>query len=408
MFELFVSLRYLLAKRQEKFISVISLLAVSGVTLSVATLIVVLSVMSGFEKDLKEKILGTYSHLTISSDSFVADVPSLSKEIQKEKEVVAVTPYIYGQIMLRVKKKVYGALIRGIDPKTEIEATQLGDNLIAGSLNLEDQGVVIGEEFAHAFSLNVGDTLSMIAPATGLPSLGLTPPVFTFDIVGIFNSGMYEYDSRLVYVSLESAQLLFGLGENVHGVNVKIADPMQAQTLKRRLSENLVPPLNVKTWMDLNRNLFAALRTEKNVMFILLVMAIAVAAMNIASTLIMMVMEKTKDIGILKSLGASFRIILNIFLLQGLIVGVLGTVLGLGLGLTIVKNLDSIQNLITHLTGFEVFPSDIYYLDKIPSLIHFPDIMMICLASVGISVLASIYPALRAAGLKPIDALRYE
>jgi len=408
MFELFVSLRYLLAKRREKFISVISLLAVAGVTISVATLIVVISVMSGFEKDLKEKILGTYAHLTVTHDGPVADYPQLMDQIKKDKRVVAVTPYIYGQIMIRMKGKVYGAIVRGIDPQTEVETTELQENLILGNLDVLEDGVVIGEELAHTFNLNLGDPISMIAPATGMPSMGTAPPVLTFEVVGIFNSGMYEYDSRLVYVSLESAQLLFGLGKSVHGVNVKIEDPIKARMVQKRLTEQIEPPLSVKTWMDLNRNLFAALKTEKNVMFILLVMAIAVAAMNIVSTLIMMVLEKTKDIGILKALGAHFRIILNIFLLQGFIVGVLGTSLGLGLGLLVVKNLESIQDFVSYLTGFEVFPSEIYYLDKIPSVVNLTDIATICLSAVLISIVASIYPAWRAASLNAVEALRYE
>lgn len=408
MFEFFVSLRYLLAKRREKFISVISLLSIGGVTLSVATLIVVISVMSGFEKDLKEKILGTYAHITVSNDALMEDYPAVMEKVKEDKDVVAATPYIYGQIMLRLKGKVYGAIVRGIDTKTEVETTQLGKNLIAGTLEMGDDGVVIGEEFANNFGVGLGDSVSMIAPATGLSTLGTTPPVLTFEVKGIFNSGMYEYDSRLVYVSLESAQLLFGLGTSVHGVNVKTADPVLAHVIKKRLIAQFLPPVTIKTWMDLNRNLFGALKTEKNVMFILLVMAIAVAAMNIASTLIMMVMEKTKDIGILKALGASSGVILNIFLLQGLIVGILGTCFGLGVGLSIVKNLEPLQDLIGRLTGFEVFPSDIYYLDKIPSVIDFSDISTICLAAVLISVLASIYPAFRGAGLKTVDALRYE
>lgn len=408
MFELFVSLRYLLAKRQEKFISVISLLAVGGVTLSVATLIVVISVMSGFERDLKEKILGTYAHLTVSNDSLMEDSPAITAEITKQPEVVAVTPYIYGQIMLRMKGKVYGAVVRGVDPTTEVQTTNLDDYIVQGDLSKLEDGVLIGEELATTFGLSVGDSISMIAPAAGMGSMGLTPPVLSFDVIGIFNSGMYEYDSRLVYVSLESAQLLFGLGESVHGVNVKIKDPIYAHQTKRKLMSRLLPPNEVKTWMDLNRNLFGALKTEKNVMFILLVMAIAVAAMNIASTLIMMVMEKTKDIGVLKSIGAHSNVVLKIFLIQGLIVGVLGTLIGLSLGLTVVLNIDSIQNLVSVLTGFEVFPSDIYYLDKIPADVNPKDIMMICLSALVISVIASLYPAFRASRLNAVEALRYE
>jgi lipoprotein-releasing system permease protein len=227
-------------------------------------------------------------------------------------------------------------------------------------------------------------------------------------VVGIFNSGMYEYDSRLVYVSLESAQLLFGLGKAVHGINVKIKDPVLAYQTKKKLLSRLSSPNEVATWMDQNRNLFGALKTEKNVMFILLVMAIAVAAMNIASTLIMMVMEKTKDIGILKSIGAHAGIVLKIFLFQGLIVGGVGTLLGLSLGLSIVFNIDSIQAFVSAVTGFEVFPSDIYYLDKIPADVNPHDIFMICLAALVISVLASLYPAFRASRFNAVEALRYE
>ena len=408
MFELWVSLRYLLAKRQEKFISVISLLAVGGVTLSVATLIVVISVMSGFERDLKEKILGTYAHLTVSDETLMEDYSAITEEVRKEPEVVAITPYIYGQIMLRVKGKVYGAVVRGIDPKTEVQTTQLKGYLVAGDLNQLGDGVVIGEELAKTFGISIGDSVSMIAPAAGMASMGLTPPVLSFEVMGIFNSGMYEYDSRLVYVSLESAQLLFGLGKAVHGINVKIKDAVHAHQTKMKLLSRLSPPNEVATWMDQNRNLFGALKTEKNVMFILLVMAIAVAAMNIASTLIMMVMEKTKDIGILKSIGAHAGVVLKIFLFQGLIVGMVGTLFGLSLGLAIVLNIDSIQDFVSAVTGFEVFPSDIYYLDKIPADLNPHDIFMICLSALVISVLASLYPAFRASRFNAVEALRYE
>ncbi len=403
-----MSLRYLLAKQQEKFISVISLLAVGGVALSVATLIVVISVMSGFERDLKEKILGTYAHLTVSNDFLMDDYPEMMLEVRKDPEVLAVTPYIYGQIMLRMRGKVYGAVVRGIDPKTEIETTQIKKHMLQGDLEQLKDGVIIGQELATLFNLEMGDSISMIAPAAGTASMGLTPPVLSFEVKGIFHSGMYEYDSRLVYVSLESAQLLFGLGESVHGVNIKIEDPLYAFKTKKKIASRIDPPNVVKTWMDLNRNIFAALKTEKNVMFILLVMAIAVAAMNIVSTLIMMVMQKTKDIGILKSLGVDSGIVLKIFLYQGLIVGILGTLLGLFIGLTIVLNIDSLQDLISRLTGFEVFPSDIYYLDQIPADVNFRDIFTICLSALGISVLASVYPAFRASRLNAVEALRYE
>lgn len=409
-FEFFISLRYLLAKRREKFISIVALLAVGGVMLSVATLIVVISVMSGFEEDLKDKILGTYAHLTVSTESVTSHYPKVLAQVEKDKEVLAATPYVFGQVMLRLKGKVYGALVRGIDPAREVKVTNLGKYLVSGKLDFgeDDDGILVGEELAQNFTLKIGDSLSIISPATGLPGPGAAPSVLTFNVAGIFNSGMYEYDSRLVYVSLKSAQILFGLGENVHGVNVKIKDPVHAFPVKQRLEKQLQSPLAVSTWMELNKNLFSALKTEKNVMFILLVMAIAVAAMNIASTLIMMVMEKTKDIGVLKALGASYRVILKIFLLEGTLVGLTGTALGLGLGLLVIDNLQGIQAVISRLTGFEVFPSDIYYLDKIPSVVEWGDITWICASALVVSVVAAVYPAWRAAGLNAVEALRYE
>lgn len=410
MFELFVSLRYLLAKRREKFISVIAVLAVGGVTLSVATLIVVISVMTGFEEDLKDKILGTYAHLSVSTDTVLAHYPDVVRQVEKDPDVVASTPYIYGQVMLRLKGKVYGAVARGILPESEVKATNLGKYMVQGSLDFgeDSDGIVIGEEFAKNFGVKLGDNLSIISPASGLPSAGAAPSVLSFHVTGIFNSGMYEYDTHLVYVSLESAQILFGLGEDVHGINLKIKDPVHAYAVKERLEKSLAAPLKSETWMELNRNLFSALKTEKNVMFILLVMAIAVAAMNIASTLIMMVMEKTKDIGILKALGANNRIILRIFLAVGFLVGTVGTAFGLALGLLIIGNLQKIQAFVSRLTGFEVFPSDIYYLDQIPSVVEWQDVTSICLAAMIVSIVAAIYPAWRAAGLNAVEALRYE
>lgn len=406
--ELKVGLKYLFAKRREKFISIISFLSIGGVAISVMTLVVVSSVMSGFDRDLKKKILGTHAHFNITSNTIIEDIPEVTKEVKRCEEVLASSPFIFGQVMLEVRKKVYGVLLRGIDVEREVKVSEVGNYLSQGRLPSADNEIVIGRELAKNLRLRINDTVKILSSAPETAALGLSPSLFKFKVVGIFNSGMYQYDASLVYTTLEPAQMIFGLGEGVHGVGLKIKDIDKTIEVKENLIKIFRYPYKVKSWIDMNRNLFAALKTEKNVMFILLFLAILVSATNIISTLVMIVMEKTKDIGVLRSLGAGSKSILQIFIYKGFIIGILGTFLGLLSGLLFVYWLEPVRQVIAMLTGFEVFPKEIYYFDKIPTYLTLRDTMIIAVGAILISTLAALYPAYKAAKLNPVEALRYE
>lgn len=407
-FELFISFRYLLAKRKEKFISIITFLSIGGVALSVMTLIIVIAVMTGFEKDMKEKILGASAQVTISADGPVEDPYAIIEMASKRDHVVAATPYVFGQVILRIRNRVIGVVARGIDVEREATVTNIQKKIREGTLALKDNGILVGEELAKRFALTVGDRIRVISPSTAMTPLGPASRIIDCTIEGIFNFGMYDYDANMIYTNLKTAQKLFGLGSDVHGISLKLDKVENAELVKRDLVKVLTPPLYAYSWIDQNKNLFAALKTEKNVMFILLVLAIAVAATNIISTLIMVVMEKTKDIGVLKSIGVNSRRIMGIFLLLGLTIGTIGMILGAIGGSLFVAKIDTIEMLVSKLTGVDVFPREIYYLDKLPATIFPADLVTICLSAVILAILAALYPAWRAARLNTVEALRYE
>ncbi len=407
--EMRLGLRFLIAKRKEKFISIITVLSVGGVALSVMTLIVVLAVMSGFERDLREKILGTNAHLFVTATGPLAEPYELMEKIQKVKHVQASTPFIFGQVMLRVKDRVVGVVLRGIDPEREGRVTRVQKHIVQGDLAFGDNGIVMGQELAKRYGLFLGDTLTILSPTAVMTPLGPASRMIRCKVTGIFHSGMYEYDANMVYVSLKLGQQVFGLGDDVHGVSIRLDNVQHTPAAKIGVMNALPDPfMSVSSWVEQNKNLFSAIKTEKNVMFILLVLAIAVAATNIMSTLIMMVMEKTKDIGILKAVGMSSRRVLRIFLWEGLLVGVTGSLLGMAAGLWFVARIDRIEDLVSRWTGFDVFPRDIYYLDKLPAVIFPQDVLAIVVSAIGITLLGAIYPAIKAAAMNPVEALRYE
>ena len=414
--EMGLGLRFLLAKRKEKFISIITVLAVGGVALSVMTLIVVLAVMSGFERDLRDKILGTNAHIFVTGNTVMDKPYELMDKIGSAKHVKAATPYIFGQIIIRIRDRVVGVALRGINPKLESQVTNIERQLVGGDLTFKsdgiamtsENGIVIGQELSKRFGLFLGDTLTIMAPTAVMTPLGPASRMVRCKVTGIFHSGMFEYDANLVYVSLKLGQQIFGLGDGVHGISVRLDDVQNTPPAKDSILSVLGGQWTVSSWVEQNKNLFSAIKTEKNVMFILLVLAIAVAATNILSTLIMMVMEKTKDIGILKSVGMSSIRVLKIFLWEGLLVGMAGSFLGLLGGLWFVAKIDTIENLVSRWTGFDVFPRDIYYLDKLPAVIYPLDIVGIVGSAILIALLGAVYPAIKAACLNPVEALRYE
>lgn len=391
-YELWISLKYLLAKRKEKFISIISLISVLGVAVGVMALIVVLAVMSGFDNDLRDKIVGTNSHIIIEREGGIEDFNEVIEKVNMISYVMASSPFLNGQALIRKGDEVVGVILRGIDPVNESNVTNLKRYLIEGDLNISENEVIIGKELATKLALKLKDNLSLISPVNTFPQ--------DFRVAGIFNSGMYEYDLNLTFTELKTAQRFYGVEGLVGGIGVRIDNVLKAEQIKRKIQKELGITYWVRTWMDINKNLFEALKLEKTTMFIILTLIIIVACFNIIGTLIMVVMEKTKDIGILKSIGASNENIRKIFMLNGLIVGVLGTFLGAcgGIGLSILLKRYPIIKL----------PQDIYYIDRLPVDIQFADCFAVILAAIIISLLATLYPANQAARLDPVEALRYE
>ena len=420
-FELFVSLRHLKAKRTQKFISLNTWISIGGVALGVMALIVVIAVMSGFGKDLRDKILGTNSHIVVTNitRSGMDDYESVLKKVMQAEGVKAAAPFILNQVMLTSGGNSSGIVVRGIDPDREAMVSDLEKNLIQGDLAMLKRSekpskgprgakIILGKELAQKLGVQMNDAVSMISPASRLTPMGLVPKIKLFKVVGFFESGMFEYDSSLAFISVESAQKFFSMKGTVSGVEIRVDDIDRADKIAESLQESLGFPYYARDWMRMNKNLFSALRLEKIVMFIILILIILVAAFNIVSTLFMVVMEKTKEIAILKSMGASRTSIMKIFSLQGLIIGVTGTFIGCVGGFSIVPNLNEIVGFIESIFGITAFPSDVYYLDKLPSEIQYLDSFLIIIFSILICFLASLYPAWRASRMNPVDGLRYE
>ena len=408
-YELFISLRYLKAKRKQIFISLITVLSMAGVGLGVMALIVVLSVMSGFEEDLKTKILGTNAHLVIfQHGSPMRDYGEVSRRVEGLKGVVATTPFIFSQAMLTSETNVLGVVLRGIDPNTAGRVINIEKTFKKGSMDglkreegsSEPPGILVGKELAQTLGIMLGDTVVVVSPLGSLAPMGTGPPMKKFRVSGIFDSGMYEYDTTLAYISLKSAQKFLSMDDSVSGVEVKVQDIYGVKKVAQEIQKALGFPFWTKDWMQMNKSLFAALKLERTVMFIILVLIVLVAAFGIVSTLIMVVMEKTKDIAILKSMGAAGKSIRRIFIFEGLIIGVVGTALGLIGGYVICMLLAKYQ--------FISLPSDIYYISRLPVKMNGIDFFLVALAAIGISFLATLYPSWQASRLDPAEAIRYE
>ena len=420
-YELFISLRHLKAKRSQKFISLNTWISVGGVALGVMALIVVIAVMSGFSKDLRDKILGTNSHVVVTNitRTGMEDYEAIIEKVKKAKGVNAAAPFILNQVMLTHGGNAMGVVVRGLDPELEAGVSDLKKNLVQGSLEMlggpakstgkpRRAGIILGKELARRLGVQRDDVVSMVAPASRVTPMGLIPKIKLFKVVGFFESGMFEYDSNLAFISIYSAQKFFSMKGKVSGIEIRVEDIEQADQVAAEIQQSLGFPYYARDWMQMNKNLFSALRLEKIVMFIILILIILVAAFNIVSTLFMVVMEKNKEIAILKSMGASRSSIMKIFSYQGLIIGIVGTAVGCVGGFTVVPNLNEIVGFIEDLFGITAFPSDVYYLDKIPSDIQYFDSFLIVVFSIVICFLASLYPAWRASRLDPVEGLRYE
>jgi len=414
-YEWFIGLRYLKAKRKQTFISIITVISIVGFWLGVMAMIVVLSVMSGFEKTIKEKILGTQAHLVVlkAGQEGMDRYEEVLKQVEEVKGVISAAPFIFNQVMLSSESNVTGGVVKGIDPDRVGKVTELAHNMKAGRLqdlkgDGDSPGIVLGVELAKHLGVSVNDAIQVISPLGTITPMGMMPKMKRFRVVGIFYSGMYEYDNTMAYLSIEAAQKFFGMGARVTGLEIKTNDIYRVKEIGRAIQKKLGFPFWTKDWMDMNRNLFSALKMERIMMFIILVLIVLVAAFNIISTLIMVVMEKYKDIAILKSMGAPSRGILKIFVIEGLVVGVVGTILGTISGLVVALNLSEIQGLLESLLGFKIMASDVYYIDKLPSQVNPTDVGLIIGTAILISLLATLYPSWRASKLDPAEALRYE
>jgi lipoprotein-releasing system permease protein len=407
-YELFISLRYLKAKRKQTFISVISFISISGVAIGVMALIIVLGVMTGFSDDLRNKILGTKSHLVISQyGAGITNYREIMKEIEGIEGVISSTPAIYSQAMLSSASNALGVVLKGIEVTSAPQVTNLASTIREGKLTDLKQssssglpGIFLGKELAMILGVFCNDEIKVISPFGTMTPGGMVPRSKKFEVVGIFDSGMYEYDSTLAYISLANAQHFLNKPDAATGIEVKVEKIYQVKQVAKRIEERLGITYQVRDWMKMHKNLYAALKLEKMAMFIILILIILVAAFNIVGTLIMVVNDKHKDIAILKSMGARSLSIMKIFMLEGLIIGLMGTTLGIAGGFL----LATVQNTY-HLIAL---PPDVYYISHLLIKITPRDLILVIVSAISISLFATIYPSWQASKLDPAEALRYE
>lgn len=411
-FELLIGLRYIRAKQKNSFVSFISLVSIIGIALGVAALIVVLSVMNGFQREIRNKIIGVTSHmqLTSASGSFT-NWRALGTEAMKNKEVLAFAPYIDGQGLISFDGSVSGVLIRGVDPHYEPKVDDVTQAVTSGtfsSLNESGFNIVIGKDLARMLGAGLGDKLTIITPDGQITPAGMIPRLKQFTITGIFNTHMQEYDSSLVFIGLNQAQILFKVPDSVSGLRLKVDDVMRTQTIKNQLYAALPSDVLIQDWIDQHQNYFAAVAMEKKMMFIILSLIIAVAAFNLVSTLVMTVNDKKADIAILRTMGATQNNIMKIFMLQGGVSGIIGTVCGTILGVILAYFVGDIVHGIEILTHTRLISGDVYLIDYLPSEVNFGDVFSIFCISIILSIIATIYPSRSAAKINPAEALRYE
>ena len=411
-YELLVGLRYTRAKRRNHFISFISATSMAGIALGVAALIVVLSVMNGFQKVLRERILGVASHLQISGpNNQLADWRAVAKAGAAEPRVVASAPFVNAQGMLAAGQSVRGSLVRGILPELENKVADFGNHMRAGRLeSLKDGefGIVLGADLARNLGANVGEKLALIAPQGMVTPAGVVPRLKQFTVVGIFDSGFIEADAGLALIHLADAQKLYQMGDAVSGVRFKLDDIFAARTVAREMMAKMTADYYALDWTRSHANFFRAVEIEKRVMFVILTLIVAVAAFNVVSTLVMLVTDKQSDIAILRTLGSSPWSIMQVFMVQGLLIGVIGTLAGVVLGVLVGLNVETVVPAIEHALGFKFLSKDVYMIPDLPSDVQPRDVITVGIVSLVLSFIATLYPSWRASKVNPAEALRYE
>jgi len=411
-YELFIGLRYSRAKRRNHFVSFISLISILGMALGITVLISVMSVMNGFQREIRERILGVVSHVQIEgADSRLSDWQKVAEEAEKHPQVLAAAPYISEQALLSYGESVKGTVVRGILPEYENKVVDLGSHMKVGRLsNLHpgEFGIILGVDLARALGVMAGDKLLLIAPQGLVTPAGILPRLKQFTVVGVFDAGHYEYDAGLALIHLEDAQKLYRMDHEVTGVRLRLKDLYKARQVAGDLSHMLTVDASIIDWTRINANFFRAVEIEKRMMFFVVVLIVAVAAFNIVSTLVMAVTDKQTEIAILRTLGAPPSSIMKIFVVQGTLIGVLGTLLGLAGGIALALNIDVVVPFIEHLFGIRFLAKDVYYISELPSEVQFMDVAIIGAVSFALCLIATLYPSWRASRVNPAEALRYE
>ena len=410
-FERMMAFRYLRARRQEGFISVIAAFSLIGIALGVATLIIVMAVMNGFRAELLGRIVGLNGHITIySQDGPFRNFDEVAARVRRVNDVLLASPLVEGQVLASANNVAGGALVRGMRPEDLVARRLISGNIRAGSWDdfQGDDAIAIGSRMASKFKVWVGDSLTLISPQGNVTAFGTTPRLRAYKIAAIFEVGMFEYDSSFVYLPMPAAQVFFRLGESVTGVEVMVRDPDRLAPMRRAIAEAAGGSVRVFDWQQANSSFFNALQVERNVMFLILTLIILVAAFNIISSLIMLVKDKSRDIAILRTMGAARGSIMRIFFMAGASVGVIGTLAGFVLGVAFCANIETIRQWLQAMMGWQLFPAEIYFLSRMPAKMDTAEVVYVVLMALGLSFLATVYPSWRAARLDPVEALRYE
>ncbi|MFP5407850.1 MAG: lipoprotein-releasing ABC transporter permease subunit [Gammaproteobacteria bacterium] len=411
-FELLIGLRYTHAKRRNHFISFISIVSMAGIALGVMALIVVLSVMNGFQEELRARILGVAAHLEISGPAErLPDWRGVLAQARQNEDVMSGAPYVNAQGMLANGDMVRGAIIRGVLPEMEKQVADFEQYMKTGKLadlKSGEFGIVLGADLARVLGVFPGDKVVLLTPQGNITPAGVMPRVKQFTVTGIFEAGMFEYDSGLALIHLQDAQKLLRLGEDVTGVRLKLVELFRAPIVTRDLAQSLLGDYYLTDWTKSHANFFRAVAIEKRMMFLILLLIVAVAAFNIVSTLVMAVTDKQSDIAILRTLGARPGSIMKIFMVQGTFIGVFGTLLGVASGVVMALNLETVVPIIERMAGMDLFPADVYYINELPSKLDWSEVGLISVISLLISLLATLYPSWRASRINPAEALRYE